>query len=821
MQKNIALFVAMLAAMTAAGATTTQITVQADQVVHPVSRFLTGACIEDVNHEIYGGLYSQMIFGESFQEPPPSVPPKGFKALDGSWSVQDGELRGSAGNGPKLISLGPAFADGEVGVDVFFADRASGNAGLIVRVANAGRGADNFDGYEISLDPSAQILRLGRHRHNWEPIRDTSCPVPVGQWISLKVTLAGKSIEVRVDGRTVSRFEDETAPLPAGAVGLRQWQRAARYRNLWVKIGQAMHSIAFERSQQDELEVSGAWHPMQRGSVNGVCAIEQEHPFVGRQSQRMVFARGRGEFGIQNRGLNREGMYFVGGKPYEGILWARTEKPTELWVALESADGATVHAEKALPLSAGDWQRLKFDLIPKTTEANGRFAIKLKQPGAVTLGYAFLQPGLWGRFKGLPVRRDVAEALIDQGITVLRYGGSMVNHREYRWKKMIGPRDRRPPYHGTWYPHSSNGWGILDFMEFCEAAGFEYIPALNMEETSQDMADFIEYAKGPPDSEWGRKRVADGHPAPFHLHYIELGNEERVDEKYAAKFEALASALWTKDTNIILVVGDFVYGQPIRDPFNFRGAASGITSLVGQQRILRFAQQHQREVWFDLHVGTDGPRPDSTFDGMFSFIDALAKLCDGARYKVVVFEFNAGNHALRRALANALAIQAIERDGRIPIATSANCLQPDGQNDNGWDQGLLFLNPSRVWLQSPGYVTQMFSHNYEPDLVQCDVTGATNQLHVAATRSARGDTLVLQVVNAGEQAQRAEIRLAGFRPTQPTAQVTELSGPIEAVNTVDNSNAIVPEHRRWTYRASEGSASYTFPPHSITVIRFD
>ena len=134
------------------------------------------------------------------------------------------------------------------------------------------------------------------------------------------------------------------------------------------------------------------------------------------------------------------------------------------------------------------------------------------------LGHAFLQPGEWGRFKGLPVRRDVAEGLINQGITVLRYGGSMVNTGEYRWKKMIGPRDRRPPYAGHWYRYSSNGWGIVDFMDFCEAAGFEYIPTFDINETPEDLADFIEYAKGPADSAWGRKRVADGHPKPYRLH---------------------------------------------------------------------------------------------------------------------------------------------------------------------------------------------------------------------------------------------------------------------------------------------------------------
>ncbi len=617
----------------------TRIVVQAVHVLHSVSRYLTGACIEDVNHEIYGGLYSQMIFGESFQEP--------------------------------------------------------------------------------------------------------------------------------------------------GA------------------------------------QVSGMWRALRRGSATGAWAIEKDRPFVGTQSQRLAFIGGSGEVGVANEGLNRWGMYFAGGRRYEGLLWARANEPIEVWVALESGDGKAVLAQKSLPLQAGDWQRLAFSLVAKSTVSNGRFAIELRQPGSVVLGYAFLEPGPWGRFKGLPVRRDVAEALIDEGITVLRYGGSMVNAPQYRWKKMIGPRDRRPPYHGTWYPYSSNGWGILDFMNFCEAAGFEYIPAFNMGETPQDMADFIEYAKGPANSDWGRRRVADGHPQPYRLHYIELGNEERVDAKYAAKFEALASAIWAKDPDIILVVGDFAYSQPIQDPFSFRGAASGITSLADQERILRFAKQHDREVWFDVHVGTDGPRPDASLAGMFSFRNALDKIANGARHKVVVFEFNAGNHTQRRALANALAIQAVERDGRIPIATSANCLQPDGQNDNGWDQGLLFLNPSQVWLQPPGYVTRMFSRNYLPQLVECETTGFNALLNAVATRSRDGHILVLQVVNSGDKSVEARIRLVGFIPGNPVAEVTELSGPLNPANTAANPDAFVPKRSQWRYELHDGDTTRVFLPRSVTVIRFE
>lgn len=808
-----------LSSFFAALAQEANIQVRADRVLHPVSRFLTGACIEDVNHEIYGGIYSQMIFGESFQEPVPTSL-KGFKSYEGSWRVANGELNAGEGSGPKLVSDLPGFGDGKVGVDVFFADRKPGNAGLIIRVEKPGRGADAFDGYEAALNPAEQSLRLGRHRQNFRLIADAPCAVPVDRWISLSVRLTGSVIEVLVDGRTVIRHDDGASALLSGTVGLRQWQREARYRNLWVRSGTERRLLPFEREGEQDVEISGMWRTVRRGSAAGTATLETTSPFIGSQSQRLAFTSGEGELGLENQGLNRWGLHFAQGKPYEGLLWARTESPIEVWAALESADGSRVHAEQRLQLKAGDWQRLAFSLTPKTSGQKGRFAIKLKRPGAVTLGYAFLQPGKWGRFKNLPVRRDVAEALVDEGITVLRYGGSMINHPEYKWKKMIGPRERRPPYRGTWYAHSSNGWGILDFMDFCEAAGFEYIPAFNMGESPEDMADFIDYAKGSASSQWGRRRAGDGHPKPYKLRYLELGNEERVDEEYAAAFEGLAKAIWRKDPEIILVVGDFLYTQPIDDPFNFRGAASGITNLAGQQRILRLARQHNSEVWFDLHVGTDGPRPDSTLAGMFSFRDALGKVAEGARHKVVVFEFNAGNHSQRRALANALAIQAIENDGRIPIATSANCLQPDGQNDNGWDQGLLFLNPSQVWLQPPGYVTRMLSRNYLPKLVECQATGAGDTLSINAMRSDNGRVLVLRAVNPTDKAVSAQLHLAGFVPKKAVAEVVELAGPPSARNTSSQPDAIVPQYRQWKHGSKAGGAPYTFPPFSITLLRF-
>ena len=448
--------------------------------------------------------------------------------------------------------------------------------------------------------------------------------------------------------------------------------------------------------------------------------------------------------------------------------------------------------------------------------------LALRQPGSIVLGHVFLQPGQWGRFKGLPVRRDVAEGLIDQGITVLRYGGSMVNNAGYRWKKMIGPRDRRPPYTGTWYHYSSNGWGILDFMDFCEAAGFAYIPAFNMGETPQDMADFIEYAKGTAASEWGRKRAADGHQQPYRLRYMQFGNEERVDEKYAATFETLAKAIWAKDRDMILVVGDFAYDQPIRDPLNFTGAASKITNLAGHRQDPR-----TRQASTTARSGstcTSGPRapdPPAASRHCRSFIDAWPRWPTGRSTRSWCSSTTPSNHAVRRALGNALATHTIERDGRLPIATSANCLQPDGQNDNGWDQGLLFLNPSQVWLQPPGYVTQMLARNRLPQVVPCKVTGEQAKLDVIAKRGADGKTLVLQLVNIGEKAVSPVIHIMGFVPEKVIARATTLTGPLDAVNTADRPETVVPKRTEWVHKIKEGRTSYTFPPRSFTVLRLE
>ncbi len=806
---------------TTQGPAPTRIEVHPEQVIAHVSRHMTGACIEDVNHEQYGGIYTQMVFGESFQEPPLSPPVRGFTAYEGRWVVgEDGALSAAAGPGPKLVQTQGRWADGAAGVEVRFDAPAGGNAGLVLRVREAGRGADAFIGYEISLDPARGVLVIGKHEHGWEPLSETPVPVPLGRWIPLSARLAEGRIEVQVDGGPAAAYVDPR-PLAAGAVGLRTWQREARFRGLWTDAGEGRHDVPFASEQLEEVPgaVSGMWRAVRKGRAEGRMDLTTAPPFVGRQSQALSLTGGQGAVGIENQGLNRWGMCFRAGRRYEGCLWARAANETPLTVALESADGARTYAETRVTVTPADWQRVDFALAPNADDPAGRLALYLAEPGAVTLGYVALHPGEWGLYKGLASRRDVAEGLVEAGLTVLRNGGCMVNTNEYRWQSMVGPRDRRPPYTGFWYPWSSNGWGIVDFMQVCEAAGFLCVPAVNMGETPESLAALVAYANSPRDTGWGARRAADGHPKPYHLRYLQLGNEEAVNDDYWQRFEPLAEAIWAADPDLTLIVGDFAYNEVIEDPFHF-GGSPRITSLAVQQKILRLAAAHDREVWFDVHVWSERPDAVSGVRAIPSFVQALRGLCPEARFKVCVLELNACRHDLNRALANARAINELERMGDdVRIVCSANCLQPDGQNDNGWDQGLLFLNPSAVWPQPPYFVMQMLSHHWLPLCIGAEVTGPADTLSVTAKRSEDGDTLQLQVVNFGPEDAPVAIDLAGFRPTRARASVEELTGAPDATNSADEPRRVAPRRAEIRVTPGVGSFEYRFPAHSFTILR--
>src|SRR5205807_1202139 len=250
-----------------------------------------------------------------------------------------------------------------------------GVAGLVVKVREPGAGADNFIGYEVAVSAEPQFLRFGRHRHNWEHIKDVPCRVPKDQWVALVVRMRENRLEVLVDDKSILTYEDHEHPLKSGRIGLRAFERACSFRNLWVSRGDRRAALAFETIKPWQEGVSGMWRGLRLGSATGRFELVTQQPFVGRQSQKLTFAGGQGEVGIDNRGLNRWGMHLVEGKPYDGLLWLRSAEQVDVAVTLESDDGGRILAQSRVHVPGGDnWCRTPFTLVPRATADGGRFA---------------------------------------------------------------------------------------------------------------------------------------------------------------------------------------------------------------------------------------------------------------------------------------------------------------------------------------------------------------------------------------------------------------------------------------------------------------
>jgi len=335
---------------------------------------------------------ARMVVDENFQVLDETRTIRGFRAYGGKWRVEDGVLHAAAGPGPKLVAEEPGFARGEVGVEVLLPNAASGNAGLIVKLSEPGVGADRFSGYEVALDAAASRLRLGRHRQNFEPIRDVACAVPLNRWIPLVVRLTETTLEIVVDGKTMLSYEDREHPLSSGGVAFRPWLREARYRNLWIATGGTKRTIPVELAGTKP-EICGPWTRACRGSVRSEFSIAGG-PDPKRQAQRIAFLAGEGEVGIEHRGPEGRGLVWSSDRPYRGWLWVRCEKPTELVVAAETA-GHQALATARLPIARGDWRTVPFTLTPTRGDDAGRLVVRLTAPGSVWLSRVLVEPGDW------------------------------------------------------------------------------------------------------------------------------------------------------------------------------------------------------------------------------------------------------------------------------------------------------------------------------------------------------------------------------------------------------------------------------------------
>ncbi|MVM35066.1 DUF1080 domain-containing protein [Spirosoma sp. HMF4905] len=809
-------------------AQTNQISVDANVVLNKIPATLYGSCMEDVNHEIYGGLYDQKIFGESFEEPASGINYTYWKKSGGYWAADREYSDGSISIVPgrhtrrmvakndldvepdrnaKLIYQASDVNDGVIDVDLRFLQERGIGASILLRVSNAGIGENALTGYELRLNRENRKLQLIKHLNAFKLLAEKPISFSPDQWNHLKIELAGMHLVAYLNGATqaILDYSDTDAPILTGKLGLCTAGSPTSFNNIQVVSGgkTTVLPLVYPVDQQ----VSDLWDRIQSGAVNAEFSLEQKNALNGSTTQVINFVSGSGKVGLANRSLNRWGIAVKEGQSFTGSCYLRTPVGSlPVTIALENADGSKTYAKQTVSVSTTTWKKYTFSLVTNSTDPNARFTLYLGQKGKLYVDQITLLSTGENQFKGLPLRADIGNALVSQGLSFLRYAGSMVNAPGYRFKKMIGDRAHRPPYTGHWNEYSTNGFGFEEFLQFCEAANLPAAFAINIEETEQDAADMVEYLNGNVSTPWGKKRAENGHPKPYAVKYIEIGNEEvlfegddkKISDHYIERFLALYKAIQEKDPSISLVCS--AWWRP----------KSPNTEAV-------FKALDGKAAYWDYHVWADdknsGPGVDKEITRMDSLFHAWSP---NTTMKCAIFEENGGLHNMQRALGHATILNAVRRHGDFILTSCpANALEPYLQNDNGWNQGQIFFTPTQVWGMPPFYAQQMASRNHLPLRVSASVQGT---LDITATRSENGEILVLHIVNVDSLAQETAIRLQNFSMTKQV-QATTLAGPLDGQNLPDSPKAISAEDK--TIDLASEIMNYRFPAHSYTILRFE
>lgn len=721
-----------------AGAQT--LTVDASNVLCHIEPLIYGAGAEDVNHEIYGGLYDQKIFGEGFEEPA-FCDIKGFKAYDERWSVTSGMAQLQTSNHGKLIYEEKQLSSGSVEVE-FRMDDLNAIAGLIVNVSNAANGADAFNGYEVALNARLGSFVLGKHQQNWQPISDIPMSFnPLGDWNKLRVNINKAKLTIYLNGTQIKTYEDTNSPLTSGYIGLRSYGGSATFRNLKV----AGQDVAFE---SDSPNVSGMWTALGEGTFDH----DSSEPFTGRYAQKI---QGAGGSGIYNMGLNRWGIGINKDLRLKNSMYLKGSGRVE--VALQSADGSKEYAREEINGITDNWQRFDVEMTPNDSDPKGRFVLQLAEEGSIWVDQVLLCTDSY------PFRSDITEAFRQQNLTFLRYGGTMVNAAEYMTRNMTGSRLERQPYYGHWYRYATNGFAIPEFVEFARLIDTEPCFAINIEDNPNDVLTLLKDIE------------------PYGLKYIEIGNEENLFsaarhdyEHYVERYLVLYEAIHA------------VYPELL-----FINAAWWRPDEAETMKYVFQSLDGKCDLW-DYHPWTETPQQAKDIEAEIAKMrQFFLEWNPQTSMRCAILEENGNTHDMARALAHAVMLNVVRRSaGFVPLDSPANALQPYKQNDNGWDQGQIFFSPSQVWMQPPFYAQQMAAKNHQPLLVESSCSSNTN-LDYTATRNEAGDTIVLHIVNYGTTTRGLTLNLTGFGEIGNITSLS-LSGTLNGENTPERPTRFVP-----------------------------
>lgn len=511
-------------------------------------------------------------------------------------------------------------------------------------------------------------------------------------------------------------------------------------------------------------------------------------------------------------GLGNPGWWGIGLKPhteYKGSLYAKTQGlEGPLTIRLIANKSGQTLAETTVALKSGDWHQYTYTLKTGAIAASAANHIEftVQQPGTLWLQDVSLMPPTFANREN-GNRIDLMEKMVAMKPTFLRLPGG--NYLEgdrlqdwYDWKKTIGPVVDRPGHQAPWSYWSTDGLGLLEFLEWCEDLKIEPVLAVyagyslkgehvkagkDLEPYVQAALDEVEYVTGDVSTKWGAERAKDGHPKPFPLHYIEAGNEDNLDHSgsYKERWPQFARALHTKYPQYKLIATDWVRAtDKLEEP-----------DVVDDHYYKHTADMLNYTKHYD-----DAPRA-----GPKVFVGEWATLAG-----TPTPNFGA-------ALADSAWMTSMERNSDLiimsayaPMLTNVNANASQwGTNLIGYDAATSFGSPS-YWAQV------MFAEHLGDSVPKSTITGEGARFYYSATVDSKTGTLHLKLVNASDKEQPLTIALPGVAGTH-LAKITSLhAGSYEATNSITEPNVVKPMLS--SAQVSGESWKYTVPAYSIQAI---
>ena len=570
-----------------------------------------------------------------------------------------------------------------------------------------------------------------------------------------------------------------------------------------------------------------------RGAVGGF-GIRSERPAFRNNPQyaRIAVEEAGDGFGLRNEGYRGMGLRKEARYRFSAMARLVSGAPQPLRVELLGSRDAVIGSGD-VQVTASEWTRVGVELSSSATELKGALRLTLRRAGEVDLDAVSLMPvDTWmGRENGL--RPDLVKMLADLKPGFIRFpGGCIVEGRtlanRYRWKDTVGPVDDRKLIYNRWnVEFAGSGHGAHDYYQSFRVGFFEYfqlcedlhakpLPILNcgmacqynsgelaptnaMDEYVQDALDLVEFANGSTNGTWGRVRAEMGHPAPFGLTMLGVGNEQ-WGPQYFERYAIVARALRSKYPDIKLVAS----AGPGPDGERFDAAWRAFGGLSAD-----IVDEHcySKPEWFLDNADRfdrQARRGPKVFMGEYAAHDA-------------------NKHSTwRAALAEAAFMTGLERNADV-VAMSSYAPLFAHVDAWQWSVNLIWFD-NLVASATPEYCVQRLFAAHRPDIeLPAKIEGAPptgggkSRIYACAGRDSAAHELILKVVNATDAKQTATLVLRGVEKVGTAGRATVLAAEPASENPFNQPARVVPQEE--PLKGVSAEFTREFAPQSVTVLR--